>query len=59
MLPTETPDEEIKKVLTVEKPRNADEAVKEDIPLLIYPELSTGAPGGPPKEVSGVSLDLA
>ena len=50
VLPTETPDEVIEKVLTNELPANADVAVREELPLLIYPELSTQTIGGAPKE---------
>ena len=45
---TETPDERSEKILVVSLPKNADEAVAKDIPLLIYPELSTHTVGGAP-----------
>merc|ERR1711871_216936 len=51
--PTETPDEAPEKQLTIVLPKNADEAMKKDIPLLIYPELSTQTEGGaPPNSVT-------
>jgi hypothetical protein len=40
------------KVHTTELPKNADEAVKKDIPVLIYPALSTETPGGAPNETN-------
>jgi len=46
--PSDPPDEAAEKILVEELPRNADEKMKLDIPLLIYPELSTHTPGGPP-----------
>lgn len=39
--PTVTPDEVPVKELTVKLPKNAEEAAKEKIPLLVYPELSS------------------
>ena len=51
--PTETPDEAPEKQLTVALPKNADESLKKDYPLLIYPELSTQTEGGaPPNSVN-------
>merc|ERR1711871_1811021 len=51
--PAETPDEAPEKQLTIVLPKNADEAMKKDIPLLIYPELSTQTEGGaPPNSVT-------
>jgi hypothetical protein len=42
-LPTDTPDIRMKFQLTSMQPLNADEAVREKIPVLVYPELSTAS----------------
>ena len=53
VVPTETPDEAPEKMLSISLPGNADEALKNDIPLLIYPELSSHTEGGaPPNSVT-------
>jgi len=49
--PTETPDVAPEKVLTIEQPKNAEEGMKEKIPVLAYPELSSYPIGGPPNDV--------
>jgi hypothetical protein len=48
--PGVTPDERPPKVLTNEKPSNAEEAVRDShsLPVVAYPELSTVVPGGAP-----------
>jgi hypothetical protein len=55
-MPTETPDVAPQKVLTIGKPKNAEEGLKEEgkTPVMVYPELSTmvhersdGNPGPP------------
>lgn len=48
--PTVTPDMAPKK-LTETLPQNAEEAMKEKVPVLAYPELSSHVPGGPPDAV--------
>lgn len=49
--PTLTPDEAPPKMLTVELPKNAEEKMKKDIPVLVYPQLSTCLSSGlPPQE---------
>lgn len=59
-MPTETPDVAPEKVLTIEKPKNAEEGLKDEgkTPVMVYPELSTmvyersdGA-AGPPAAVN-------
>merc|ERR1712196_304027 len=42
-MPTETPDVAPEKVLTIEKPKNAEEGLKNEgkTPVMVYPELST------------------
>lgn len=48
---SETPDISTAPQLTMKLPANEDERLKEKIPVLLYPELSTYLPTGPPKEI--------
>lgn len=49
-LTTDTPDEALQKSLTVELPLNADENMREKVPVLIYPDLATNLENGVPPE---------
>ena len=47
---TRPPDEREEKVLFERKPSNSDDAVRKEVPLAVYPHLSTIVPGGAPPE---------
>lgn len=48
--PTKPPDEATKFDNTYDRPLNADEEMKANIPVLVYPQLSTINPGGHPPD---------